>query len=347
MELHSRNTNTLMNAAYAALAVRGIPRTSRNGPVLMIDEPVSVHLSHPQERVNFCPIRDANPFFHLWEALAMLGGVNSVHLMGFFAKNMLSYTDDGIRYNAFYGERARVTWGDQLLWVVKELEKNPDSRQCVLNLWSPTDWLKSTKDKACNLMMIFSVDHEGKLRMTSFNRSNDAIFGGVSGANIVHLSFFQEYVANALKREIGQWWHTSNNFHVYTENQKWVPLRDAAIRQKDSVDDVFTGAYPGHFQLLQNREVFDIELSHLLDLACASARIDGACIADEGTFNEPFIKHVAIPVFNAYVYYKAKQYDMAIQILDDCHAEDWRIACQTWIGRHRATKQISSCTPNA
>ncbi len=38
---------------------------SRNGPVLVIDEPVIITYEKPQERVLFNKERDANPFFHL------------------------------------------------------------------------------------------------------------------------------------------------------------------------------------------------------------------------------------------------------------------------------------------
>jgi hypothetical protein len=340
MELRSRNTNTLQDDAYALLRNHGIPRDSRNGPVLVVNEPVSIELSHPWERVNFDPLRDANPFFHLWEGLAMLGGLNSVHLMAFFAKNMLSFTDDGLRYNAFYGERARVKWGDQLKLTVDELKKNPDSRQCVVNLWDPTDWLRPTKDKACNLMMLFSVDHEGKLRMTSYNRSNDAIFGGVTGANIVHLSLFQEYVARSLDRPMGPWWHVANNFHVYTGNPKWDLLKERAPKSDYDAGHHVNGGYPGWFPLLQNQCAFDTELAELLDLALGASRSTGGIIGDT-KYTEPFLQHTAVPVFNAYVYHKAGRSEDAIKILDDCHAEDWKIACQTWIGRRQIHKAIA------
>lgn len=341
MELRSRNTNTLQDEAYALLRNHGIPRASRNGPVLVINEPVSIELTHPWEKVNFDPVRDANPFFHLWEGLAMLGGVNSVHLMAFFAKNMLSYSDDGRRYNAFYGERARIKWGDQLKLVVDELKKNPDSRQCVVNLWDPADWLKSTKDKACNLMLLFSVGYEGQLRMTTYNRSNDAIFGGVTGANIVHLAMFQEYVAMSLGRAMGPWWHVANNFHVYTDNPKWDILKERAPKDDYDSGHVVNGGYPQYFPVLQQQERFDRELSELLDLALGATRMPGG-ILDGTTFEEPFLQNVAVPVFNAYVFHKNGRSDEAKIILDSCYADDWKLACQAWIGRRQMQKAIAS-----
>lgn len=220
MEITARNTNDLSPKVYALLDQHGTNESSRNGTVLRFDGPVTICLTHPWERVNMCPIRDANPFFHVLESVAMLANWNSVRFMEFFAKNMAEYSDDGRTYNAFYGSRARSTFSlDQLTAVVDTLRRDPTSRQAVISLWEPRDLIRSTKDKACNLFLIFAV-RGGVLEMTTFNRSNDAIWGGVSGANVVHLSFFHEYVACALGLPMGRWWHTSANLHAYTGNPK-------------------------------------------------------------------------------------------------------------------------------
>lgn len=345
MEIRSRNTNTLQNRAYRNIHRYGVPEGSRNGPVLKIPEPVSIMLTNPWERVNLCPVRDANPFFHLWEGLAMLAGVNSVALMAFFAKNMLSFSDDGVRYNAFYGDRARVKWGDQIAWVINELKAKPDSRQCVVNLWDVNDWLRSTKDKACNLQMLFSVDAENKrLKMTTTNRSNDAVWGGVTGANVVHLSFFQEYVALALGLtgnspdggfQLGPWWHFSNNLHVYTDNPQWAKLRDQAQDEILGTDET-KHEYPGSIALFSNREQFDYELAFVLDLAQASAR-SGAYV--HASCTEPFLLQTAIPVFNAWVDHKRKNREGALGHASNILSPDWRMACTNWLNRRYEVSQ--------
>ena len=50
-----------------------------------------------------------------------------------------------------------------------------------------------SKDLPCNTHVYFSI-REGFLDMTVCNRSNDLIWG-CCGANAVHMSFLQEYVA--------------------------------------------------------------------------------------------------------------------------------------------------------
>lgn len=335
MEIHARNTNDLQRKVYRALLACGRIANSRNGGVTYIDEPVSICLTAPWERVNLCSVRDANPFFHLWESLAMIGDFNSVPFMRFFAKNMSSFSDNGATYNAFYGTRARTTWGDQVDEVIKLLARDPASRQAVVNLWDPRDLTKATKDKACNLMLLFSVDPaRGDLLMTTYNRSNDAIWGGVNGANIVHLSFFQEYVACALNRPMGRWWHVSNNLHVYDDNPKWLDLRDVALEgdrrtfPAGADNEMVVG--PKLFDH-RDRAVFDAELHVLLRMA-ENAASTGAYLDGKG-FTSVFLKCVAIPLFNAYQAHKLRDEAMAYDHL--VVAPDWKLAAQRWLDRRR------------
>lgn len=345
MELRARNTNSLQFSAYALLTRSGELMTSRNGPVLKASEPVTVILSSPRERVNFCPIRDANPFFHYLEALAMLGCANDVEFLSHFAKNMRSFSDDGKTYNAFYGTRLRAHVLrtqpyeplDQLSQIVANLRQDPYSRQEVALLWHPEDLVRKTKDKACNLALIFSVTTSGAVEMTTLNRSNDAIWGGVSGANIVHLSFFHEYVAQALGRPMGRWFHFSNNFHVYTENPKWVALRDAP----PSVDPYESGLtrvgaplfYPGE------QKEFDEELRSLLTAMRALVghghTPEGQLITLRPGFRFSSLAD-AVVLFNVWQMRRSGYPEAALlKALLAVQASDWRMAATNWVIRHR------------
>jgi len=311
MEINALNTNDLAPKVYRYLAESGISESSRNGPVLRAPEPVTVRLDHPWERMNLCPVRDANPFFHVWEAVAMLAGHNSVDLMAAFAARMATFSDDGERYNAFYGERARSTRGDQLMRAAKELAIRPDSRQAVVSLWdAQSDNLeRPTKDRACNLSMLFFI-REGCLCMTTFNRSNDAIWGGVSGANIVHLSYFQEWVACYLQIPMGRWWHISNNLHVYLDNPKWEGLKTAPT--------VYT--YPNRlrpllFQGAAEAVQFDTQARQLC--RAAERLLAGDRIEGYGPHN-PWLRTVALPLLHSWIAHKQKQPVLALRHADEC-----------------------------
>jgi thymidylate synthase len=78
------------------------------------------------------------------------------------------------------------------------------------------------KDVPCNTNAFFRVTN-GKLDMMVNCRSND-IFWGAYGANAVHFSFLQEYVASSIGVEVGRYWQNSFNFHAYVDRfpkEKW------------------------------------------------------------------------------------------------------------------------------
>lgn len=358
MEIKSRNTNTLMPRVYDMLATRyhTIEQPSRNGPVIRFEEPVSICLTCPWERVNFCPIRDANPFFHLMEALTMFGPMNSVRFLSYFAKSMVNFSDDGLSYNAFYGTRMRE-WSptgspldlDQLAAVIRILAEAPNSRQALVNLWDPEDLLKDTKDKACNLALLFDVK-DYHLCMTSFNRSNDAILGSISGANTVHLSMFHEYVACALNMPMGPWWHISNNLHVYSDFPKWKPLAEAysGNTPRPAPDAYLNGLRCLRLFEKGGQARFDRDNAVFLSLAYLAMGDEVARpTIDRSTFESGFIDTVAVPMFNAWQHHKRGQLNRAKLTASGIAAEDWRIACALWLERREKHHTTSTPPVNA
>jgi hypothetical protein len=105
--IRARNVNDAFSQALGYLEKYGIRRDSRNGPVLLSPEPVTTVYSHPLERVLFWSERDANPFFHLYEALYFLAGRNEVEPLARYAKQMREYSDDGEIFHGSYGYRWR------------------------------------------------------------------------------------------------------------------------------------------------------------------------------------------------------------------------------------------------
>lgn len=337
--LSANNLYDLSPIMSQAFEDHGYSRPSRNGKVQRLPGLTSVEIIRPKQHVCLYAKRDANPFFHLIEALAMLSGRNSVSLLSFLASNMSNFSDDGVRFNAFYGERARVKWGDQLMQVINELRANPESRQAVVNLWDPADLLRSTKDKACNLCLIFSVE-DGVVNMTTFNRSNDCVWGFLTGANMVHLPFFLEYVASFLGLSMGRWFHCSANMHVYDWNEKWGALEEDALWGKDPYIEQGLRSMPivGNVAELAT---YDSELDLLMDgMGAKVAGFETGFSCLQPTPNSPaFIKHVAIPMFNAVCLYKLGRKSNANNdvILEtvmpwvrSIKADDWRAAAQLW-----------------
>jgi len=216
--INARNPQLALPKAIRFLNETGIPRMSRNGPVLISKEPVTTVYTHPMERVIFWPERDANPFLHLYESLWMLSGRNDVAPLLKFAKNYKNYSDDGATIHDSYGYRWRKMFGmDQLRVVADRLKKDPDDRRSVVQMWDAEEDLDSpSKAVPCNMIITFQRDHRGALDMVVFNRSNDIIWG-CYGANVVHFSYLLEYMADAIGCPMGTYTQISVNWHAYLE----------------------------------------------------------------------------------------------------------------------------------
>ncbi len=153
------------------------------------------------------------------------------------------------------------------------------------------------------------------LNMTVFNRSNDMILG-MLGANAVHFSILQEYVALALGLQVGKYNQITNNLHIYTSNWKpevwmkpWVNYQDCEMYSVPLVRDL---------------GVFDIECKELVN------RHQRDAIANEH-YVEPFIQHVAQPMCIAFHHHKRRQYDRALATVRTVADDWWRVAGLTWL----------------
>lgn len=169
MHFTFRNVNVAFESLISAFHNRTIPLVetgSRNGPVLIVPEPVLVTYAHPRERVLFNTARDANPFFHLFESLWMLAGRNDVAPLKYYVHDIDQFSDDGETFHGAYGHRWRHSerrqWNtggdclatplDQLDEIVQELREEPGSRRVVLQMWDVDQDLGvsvKTKDKPC------------------------------------------------------------------------------------------------------------------------------------------------------------------------------------------------------
>jgi len=216
--IRTRNIHQALPIALDLMKEIGQIRGSRNGPVLVAPCPVVTEYTRPWERVSFWKQRDANPFLHLYESLWMLAGRNDLRPLLKFTKNFSKYSDDGVIMHGAYGYRWRMSAaGDQLSKIAYSLRRNPDDRRCVLQMWNAAqDLAKDGVDFPCNLMATFQRNDAGELDMTVFCRSNDIIWG-CYGANAVHFSILQEYMARWIGCEIGVYRQISVNWHAYVD----------------------------------------------------------------------------------------------------------------------------------
>lgn len=326
MHLHARNINGMFHEAIWRLQMEGSESSSRNGKVMKLPYPAMLEYSNPMERVLYDPKRDANPFFHLFESVWMISGNNDVETPAKFAAQIKEYSDDGKTLNGAYGHRWRRHFGmDQLDAVIWELKARPDSRRAVLAMWDPkTDiplMMAGGRDLPCNTNIYFSIRDGHSLDMTVCNRSNDLVWGAC-GANVVHMSMLQEYIACSLGLPVGFYYQFTNDLHVYERH--W-DLFETAMPPSDGLDYYQMGKvcpYP-LFARPEDRNDFDADCHYWMDPSYYA--------------KTPYFAHVVAPMFRAWEAYKRGDLMWAQQYMQDCGAMDWKVAGMEWLAR-RAKK---------
>lgn len=323
--INARGVNEAYHAGLAYLLAAGREEATRAGPCLVAPGPVTTVYERPCERVLFAPRRDANPFFHLAEAMWMLAGRNDAALLNRYVKDFGARfaEPDGTIHGA-YGHRWRVALGyDQLAFIIDKFRKDPGTRQCVLQMWDAypstcDDLHGSWRDRPCNLNICFRL-RDGNLDMMVSCRSNDIIFGAY-GANVVHMSVLQEYMAAMVGAQVGVYHQVSFNFHAYLDALAKVGAPE--LDDRYASDGLLTMA------LVDHPESFDAETHRLLKM------IDD----DEWGGVQPFWRNdflggTAAPLLRAHSRWRAGEREQALDGLEEVMAPDWRVAAQEWMGR--------------
>lgn len=324
--ISARNVNDAYPKGLRLLLSDAVLEPSRAGDVWVCPRPVTTVYTHPRERVLFDEKRDANPFFHLFEALWMLGGrQDAIWLDRFVSDFSKRFAEgDGTQHGA-YGHRWRYHFDleggghpalpDQIELVVGLLSNNPGDRRAVITMWDPVaDLGANKKDVPCNLVITPRVRGE-VLDITVFCRSNDAIWG-VYGANAVHFSVLQEYLAARLGLSVGRYYQVSNNFHAYTTALERVGKPDP-----DDLSDPYT-------ELVDYTSIVTEPLSFMGDLYCF--------LSDKKHYDygNVFFPLVAEPLMQAAMVWR-KDIDGALEIVSRMSPCDWSHAAYRWLARRK------------
>lgn len=331
--ISGRNVNHTYQESIEKIRRFGVRSDSRNGPVLVADSPVMTVTERPMERVLFDPRRDANPFFHFFECLWMIAGRrDGVWLDQFVRDFSLRFAEPSGDIHGAYGDRWRnwpYTLGDgeevgengestfcQLRTAVSLLTKNPLDRRVVIQMWDPArDLAESVNDVPCNLLMMPRIVNSGFLDLTVVCRSNDIIWGA-TGANAVHFSFVQEWLASMIGVGVGKMYQLSNNWHAYEETLE-------KVGDPDHVYDQYSlgGARP--MRICQNPETWEIDLEMFMDEPTGSAR----------GYSNSFFEHVALPMLETHRLWRSGRRADAILNTDKIAATDWSLAARQWMQR--------------
>lgn len=314
--LKVRNVHEALPLGIRLVRESGVRRDSRNGPVLMLPAPLVTVYSHPMERVIFHEKRDANPYFHLMEAMWMLAGRNDVLFPAYFGSKLREYSDNGTTLHGAYGYRWRRGFGvgDQLKIVVDTLRRDPTDRRQVISMWDANrDLGVNSKDLPCNTHAYVQIGTDNRLNLMVCNRSNDMIWG-TYGANAVHFAFLLEYLAMGIGVAPGLYTQVSMNTHVYLKKH------ERLIQESYWYGPTFgTSTYLG--------KTFDRDLGLLFsqDLSFCPE------------LEDVFLNSVVRPMWESYNYFKSKNLPAAKDALSLMPPDnDWKIAATQWLERRVA-----------
>ena len=140
---------------------------------------------------------------------------------------------------------------DQIANLMRDLERNPDSRRLIVTAWNPADIAKMALPP-CHCLFQFYVA-EGRLSCQLYQRSAD-IFLGVP-FNIASYALLTMMVAQVAGLKPGEFIHTFGDAHLYLNHREQAELQLTRAPRPlptmtidPSVKDIFSFRYE-HFTL--------------------------------------------------------------------------------------------------
>lgn len=357
-----RNAENALSNGIWTLKTYGKPETSRNGDVIVAPWPVMTVTERPYERVVLAPWRDANPFFHLVEAAWMLAGRDDVAFLTPYVKRMKIFAEQSTgRVHGAYGARWRTGFGiDQLNVIVRRLKSDPGDRQCVLQMWDssiihpnehmPMAWGYEDltglwRDRPCNTHVYFrirrsEVEYVGaaaELDITVCCRSNDMIWGA-HGANAVHFSYLQEYIADRVGVGIGTMYQLSNNYHAYVAEWEKINVRRREMNHYAPSRYEIQPGMASQPMRLPNEPDIDSDLPMLCS-TLESLHV-GNTVPPVWPRSTAFARLVRLAAV-AHSFYRRGHLQVALEAARGIEAPDWRAACVEWLQRRAEKKEVA------
>jgi hypothetical protein len=259
-----------------------------------------------------------------------LAGRNDLAFLTRYVKRMAQFSDDhGKTQPGAYGYRWRRHFGrDQVRWAIQRLHDDPNDRRVVIQMYDPAADQAAAdangKDIPCNVSLHLQVGTDDRVNMTVFCRSNDAVWGAY-GANAVHFSMLQEYIASAINRQVGMYWQVSDNYHAYKTSL--APISSMTMDQR--LREPYTLGEVRPYPIMNTPwKVWDEDLLLYME--------HGPIVG----LRDSFFRRVVTPVDMAHKAYRENRgedkFKLPLEIIQQCKAEDWRRACTEWYLRRQA-----------
>ena len=162
----------------------------------------------------------------------------------------LGYRNDDLvkELGPVYGKQWRDFGGvDQILWLLKEIKENPDSRRLILSAWNP-EQIEQMALPPCHTMAQFRVMN-GKLSCQLYQRSAD-MFLGVP-FNIASYALLTHVLAHLSDLKVGEFVHTIGDAHIY--HNHWDQVEQQVAREPQERPHLLMPAFDSLENLLKTR----------------------------------------------------------------------------------------------
>lgn len=125
----------------------------------------------------------------------------------------------GYLWRSFGGDYPIMNGIDQISRLIREIEKNPDSRRLIVTGWNP----ETCDDVAlppCHTLFQFKIEERKKLHCQLYQRSADAFLG--VPFNISSYALLTHLIAQVCGLEPGEFIHTFGDLHIYLNHLEQV-----------------------------------------------------------------------------------------------------------------------------
>jgi thymidylate synthase len=184
---------------------------------------ITLQMNDIDANIIVSPVRKLNYSFMVAEWVWMLLGRRDVASIALYNSQIKRFSDDGEVLFGAYGPK--IT--EQLEAVIRLLDRDPDTRQAVIQIYNPAALTTVTKDVPCTLAWQFFIRGE-QLELHVTMRSNDLWLG--FPYDVFNFTQFQRYVAKRLGRQTGRYTHHVGSLHLYAEN--WPDAHLAAFARE-------------------------------------------------------------------------------------------------------------------
>lgn len=220
----AKTANDAWEHWFSELTKQAADRTlieSRDGPVCGEVLNSMTVIKDPTRNIVSSLHRNLSMRYAVGELLWYLSGSNDMSHIAKFSKVWEKLSDDGHTINSAYGHRIFSEFGfNQLEFVRRMLMDQPGSRQALIHIKDPCDYLENpTKDVPCTIALQYTI-RENKLYATTYMRSND-IWTGFP-YDVFSFTCLQIILAFRLNVDIGTYTHIAGSLHLYDRDyKKW------------------------------------------------------------------------------------------------------------------------------